>query len=135
MSPTQIGGFMYFDDLTKLDITKRFADRLAQLRIISGKSARDMSLTIGRNPGYINNIEKGNTLPSMLEFVCICDYLGVTPAYFFEGFEIEPEGNDSSNTKEGASSADMTYRIEQLTASQKNVLNLLISEFSENIHN
>ncbi len=124
---------MYLDDLAKKDITKRFAERLAQLRSIRGKSARDMSLTLGKNPGYINNIEKGNTLPSMLEFICICDYLGVKPEYFFEGFEIEPENADSHKKNATASSADLAYRIDQLSSSQKNIVNLIISEFTDNM--
>ena len=124
---------MYLDDLAKKDITQRFAERLAQLRSIRGKSARDMSLTLGKNPGYINNIEKGNTLPSMLEFICICDYLGVKPEYFFEGFEIEPESGDSHEPKADVSNADIAYRIEQLSPSQRNVVTLIISEFTNNI--
>jgi len=35
---------------------KDFALRLAQLREKKGVSARDMSLYIGQNQGYINNI-------------------------------------------------------------------------------
>lgn len=124
---------MYLDDLAKKDITKRFAERLAQLRSIRGKSARDMSLTLGKNPGYINNIEKGNTLPSMLEFICICDYLGVKPEYFFEGFEIEPENDDSHESNANASNADIAYRIGQLSPSQRNVVALLIAEFTDNL--
>ena len=33
----------------------RFADRLSQLRIEKGISARDMSLSIGQNAGYITD--------------------------------------------------------------------------------
>lgn len=65
---------MYSDD---------FAIRLARLRIQKGVSARDMSLSIGQNAGYINNIESGKALPSMSAFFFICEYLGVTPAEFF----------------------------------------------------
>lgn len=35
---------------------KEFAQRLAQLRTQKGISARDMSLSIGQNPGYINTM-------------------------------------------------------------------------------
>lgn len=45
-----------------------FCDRLSQLRMQKGVSARDMSLSIGQNPGYINNIETGKALPSMSNF-------------------------------------------------------------------
>lgn len=61
-----------------------FATRLAQLRTQKGVSARDMSLSIGQNPGYINNIETGKALPSMSAFFFICDYLSITPQEFFD---------------------------------------------------
>lgn len=63
---------------------KDFALRLAKLRIKKGVSARDMSLSIGQNPGYINNIETGKSMPSLLGIFYICDYLGVTPSHFFD---------------------------------------------------
>lgn len=44
---------------------QNFSKRLAQLRMNKGVSARDMSLSIGQNAGYINNIENGKALPSM----------------------------------------------------------------------
>ena len=49
-----------------------------------GVSARDMSLSIGQSPSYINNIECGKNLPSMTGFFYICDYLGITPREFFD---------------------------------------------------
>ena len=45
-----------------------FSNRLIKLRNQKGVSARDMSLSIGQNPGYINNIETGKALPSMANF-------------------------------------------------------------------
>ena len=62
---------------------REFALRLAKLRAQKGVSARDMSLSLGQNPGYINSIENGRALPSMKTFFVICDYLGVTPCEFF----------------------------------------------------
>ncbi|MBR1391905.1 MAG: helix-turn-helix transcriptional regulator [Lachnospiraceae bacterium] len=61
-----------------------FPTRLSQLRSQKGVSARDMSLSIGQNPGYINNIETGKALPSMSSFFFICEYLGITPLEFFD---------------------------------------------------
>ena len=46
-------------------IEEEFPQRLAELRTKKGVSARDMSLSIGQGPGYINNIENGHNLPSM----------------------------------------------------------------------
>ncbi len=63
---------------------KDFALRLAQLREKKGVSARDMSLSIGQNPGYINNIESGKSLPSLTGILYICDYLKMTPSEFFD---------------------------------------------------
>lgn len=63
---------------------KDFALRLAQLRIAKGVSAREMSLAMGQNPGYINGIESGRALPSLSGFIYICDYLDITPKDFFD---------------------------------------------------
>ena len=68
-----------------------FTLRLARLRNQMNVSARDMSLSIGQNPGYINNIESGKALPSMSVFFYICEYLGITPAEFFEEDIKSPE--------------------------------------------
>ncbi len=61
-----------------------FINRLAELRTAKGVSARDMSLSIGQSPGYINNIENGLSFPSMASFFYICEYLGITPQEFFD---------------------------------------------------
>ena len=63
---------------------EEFAPRLAELRNKKGVSAREMSLSIGQNAGYINNIESGKALPSMSSFFYICEFLGITPMEFFE---------------------------------------------------
>ncbi len=60
-----------------------FALRLAKLRTKKNVSAREMSLSIGQNPGYINHIELGQATPSLSGIFYICEYLGVTPAEFF----------------------------------------------------
>lgn len=63
---------------------KQFIDRLAELRLEKGVSAREMSLSIGQSAGYINNIENGVNFPSMTIFFYICDYLDITPREFFD---------------------------------------------------
>jgi len=63
---------------------EKFSARLTQLRIEKGVSARDMSLSIGQNPGYINTIEVEKALPSMTSFFYICEYLEITPMQFFD---------------------------------------------------
>ena len=63
---------------------KDFSLRLAQLSEKKGVSARDMSLSIGQNPGYINNIESGKSMPSLSGIFYICDYLNITPSELFD---------------------------------------------------
>lgn len=61
-----------------------FIKRLVELRMNKGVSARDMSLSLGQSPSYINNIECGKNYPSMTVFFYICEYLEITPQEFFE---------------------------------------------------
>ena len=65
-------------------IKELIANRLYELRQFKGLSARDMSLSLGFNPNYINHIENGKTLPSMQAFIYICEYLEVSPQEFFD---------------------------------------------------
>lgn len=43
-----------------------------------------MSYDLGRSRGYINNISSGKPLPSMSEFLSICEYFNVSPKLFFD---------------------------------------------------
>lgn len=70
---------------------KEFAQRLAELRMNKGVSARDMSLSLGQSEGYINKIENGTAFPSMTVFFYICEYLEITPAEFFEEENTNPQ--------------------------------------------
>jgi len=63
---------------------KKFALRLSQLREKKNVSAREMSLAIGQNAGYINNIESGKALPSLPGLFYICDYLNISVSEFFD---------------------------------------------------
>ena len=65
-------------------------ERIAQLRIRKGVSARDMSLSLGQANNYINNIENKKSLPAMQSFFYICEYLGVTPKEFFDDENADP---------------------------------------------
>ncbi len=70
---------------------KDFAIRLAKLRTKKNVSAREMSLSIGQNEGYINHIEAGHGLPSLPGLFYICEYLGITPSEFFDEGSENPE--------------------------------------------
>lgn len=68
-----------------------FIARLTQLRLKHGVSARDMSLSLGQNSSYINNIENGKALPSMNVFFYICEYFNISPQEFFSYKNPNPE--------------------------------------------
>ena len=69
---------------------KEFALRLARLREKKGVSAREMSLSIGQNQGYINSIESGKSMPSLPGIFYICEYLGIEPKDLFDTQVAEP---------------------------------------------
>ena len=58
-------------------------ERITQLRVQKGVSEYKMSYQLGHSRGYVNNISSGKTLPSMAEFLAICDYFEITPRDFF----------------------------------------------------
>ena len=76
-----------------------FPARLATLRTNKGISARDMSLSLGQNAGYINNIETGKAFPSMTVFFYICEYLDIDPKDFFDFSAENPAELQAINDK------------------------------------
>ncbi len=60
------------------------ANRVTELRLKKGVSEYKMSMDMGHSSSYIHSIASGKTLPSMSEFLYMCDYLGVTPSQFFD---------------------------------------------------
>ena len=63
---------------------KFFSERMTKLRIQKGVSEYTMSLDMGHSGSYINSIASGKALPSMGEFLYMCEYFGITPAEFFD---------------------------------------------------
>ena len=57
----------------------------------NNRTARDVSLNIGQNSGYINSILNEKAYPSMDVFFKICDELGITPVDFFDTETRYPE--------------------------------------------
>ena len=43
-----------------------------------------MSLDLGKNKSYIQSLSSGRSLPTMQNFLDICDYLDVSPQQFFD---------------------------------------------------
>ena len=58
--------------------------RITQLRMDKGVSEYQMSLDLGPNNGYIQVISSGRSLPSIQQFLKICNYFDLTPREFFD---------------------------------------------------
>lgn len=97
-----------------------FALRLTHLRNQRKVSARDMSLSLGQNPGYINNIESGKSLPSMTAFFYICEYLGVSPQDFFD-----------TEAKQPVDLQKLVIKIKKLTPNQLSCISTLVDELTK----
>lgn len=65
------------------DYAEWLPQRIAELRLQKGISARDMSLSLGQSESYINKIENKRTLPSLTGLFYICDFFHITPKEFF----------------------------------------------------
>lgn len=58
--------------------------RLTELRIKKDVSEYQMSLELGHSRSYIQSISSGRVMPSMKEFLAICEYPDITPMQFFD---------------------------------------------------
>lgn len=98
---------------------QEFFLRLTELRMKKGVSARDMSLSIGQNSGYINHIENRQAYPSLPVFFNICEYLGVSPSQFF-----------SCDTSDPACISELTQYIKKLNPEQLHCLSVLVRDLA-----
>ena len=99
---------------------EEFKTRLTELRVKHGVSARDMSLSLGQNASYINNIENGKALPSMTVFFYICEYFNISPQEFFSYENPNPEKKKQ-----------LEYDLHLLTDNQLNLVLSLVKEFTK----
>ncbi len=67
-----------------MDHAEFIRNRITQLRIAKDVSEYQMSLDLGHSKSYIQGITSGRALPSMNEFISICDYFEITPKDFFD---------------------------------------------------
>ena len=103
-----------------MDYSQWFSERLTQLRIEKGVSARDMSLSLGQSESYINKIENRRTMPSMTGFFYICEYLGVEPQDFFDTKTISP-----------SKSAEIAQQIGKLSSAKAEHILAVIKDLAE----
>ncbi len=64
--------------------TNYIRERITELRLQKGVSEREMSLAMGKGHAYIHNIVAGASLPTMENFISICEYFNITPFEFFD---------------------------------------------------
>ena len=74
-----------------VDYTTYIRERITELRMRRGVSEYQMSLALGQNRNYIQGITSGKALPSMGQFLNICEYFEITPMQFFDGRGLYPE--------------------------------------------
>ena len=70
---------------------KFISDRISILRTKKNVSEYRMSTDLGHSKSYIQSISSGKSMPSMGEFLYICEYLGVTPREFFDDSINDPQ--------------------------------------------
>ena len=97
-----------------MDYIEMFYNRLTELRVQKGVSARDMSLSLGQSESYINKIENKRTLPSLTGFIYICEYFGITPSEFFNVEIADPKKTNELILEISKLSAKQTEHILQL---------------------
>lgn len=66
------------------EFRKAVADRMKALRLSTGLNARDLSIRMGMNPGFVHSIENQTRFPSPESWTAIFDYFRIEPKDFFD---------------------------------------------------
>ncbi len=74
-----------------MDYPAYVRQRITELRLKRDVSEYEMSLALGMNRNYIQGITSGKALPSMAQFLNICEYFEITPMQFFNGETLYPQ--------------------------------------------
>lgn len=101
-------------------------NRITELRMKKEVSEYKMSLDLGHSKSYIQSIVSGRSLPSMTEFLYMCDYLGVTPKDFFDQGHQNPmlietalEGMRRLSDKDLNILLDIIFRLNETTLEER----------------
>lgn len=78
------GGFSLMD-------TTFIRDRITELRLQKGVSEYKMSMYLGHSKSYIQSISSGKSLPSLSEFLYICEYFDISPKAVFDTETCDPQ--------------------------------------------
>ncbi len=82
MALSEIPEKIELDDLDKF--CEFVSRRITELRLQKNVSEYQMSLDIGQNRTYIQNISSRRSMPSLHALFKICSYFGITPVEFFD---------------------------------------------------
>ena len=73
------------------DYTTYIRNRITELRMKKDISEYQMSLDLGQSRNYIQGISSGKAMPSMAQFLNICEYFDITPMQFFDAENLNPQ--------------------------------------------
>lgn len=59
-----------------------------------GRSARELSLALGRGPGYLFSILKDGRQPTLTNVIAICDELGVSALWLLYGVKVDMQAEE-----------------------------------------
>ena len=76
-----------------MDYSAYVRQRITELRLKKNVSEYEMSLALGMNRNYIQGISSGKALPSMAQFLNICEYFEITPMQLFDSEGLHPQLN------------------------------------------
>ena len=107
---------------------KDFSLRLAQLREKKGVSARDMSLSIGQSPGYINNIENEYYIYSLYYDFIISIHIESYPISLKVGSKFIAEAN--KYIKNNSDTESLTYAMEVVRKKMEDIVDKMIPVFN-----
>lgn len=103
------------------DFCEFISRRITELRIRKNVSEYQMSLDIGQNRTYIQNVSSGRAMPSLYALFKICNYFEITPADFFDTAIDMPEIYTKAKME-----------LEQLSPEDIEILLPVIKRFSHN---
>ena len=103
-------------------------NRIAQLRMQKNVSARDMSLSLGQNNSYINQIENRKALPSLQGLFYICEYFDITPQQFFDIDNNYPQQFFDDGSAYPAQLADLVEDMKRLDAASLEHIAAIVKE-------
>ncbi len=95
--------------------------RITELRIKNGVSEYKMSRDMGHSNGYIQGISSGRALPSLSEFLYMCEYFGITPRDFFDEENANPTAHN-----------EICEQLKYLTDADLDIVKTVVARLKDN---